>query len=429
MPRALAVLLVIGLIVVGAWAYLRPAAPAAAPSASPTATATATAALASPAPAATPAASASPTPSPTATPTAFGQPLTTGGVTVRTAPARLGADFRYVTTRESTGTKHWVVLLDLAGRRAHYVAEVEIAVPAGSQAAPSIAVSPSADGRSVLVAATEPDGLTQLFRLTVEAGQARHLRELDQFSTVAMSPDGSRFAFTDVSQEATRHGLWVDTVAGGASRRLISSSPLRSGGPARPLAFSPDGGQLATVVAFGPGDTGIAIVTIGGAEARINDQSRTVEGATMLERGAAFDWRGAPGDAWAWESRDAGGGTNAVYTYDTQTAAGTLVYRPADGIVLAEVQRSPKLDRFATLERTGVARAAPGNVWVRTRAGSATKAADVGEAGPHSVWWSPDGSRLYAIVMGDDSVAGVVDLLTGEAIVTYCVRNAGPECV
>jgi Tol biopolymer transport system component len=348
-------------------------------------------------------------------------------VTVRAAGAPLSADFRYVTTREGTGTKHWVVLLDLAGRRAHYVAEVEIAVPPGSQAAPAIAVSPSADGRAVLLAATEPAGRTQLFHLAVEPGQVRALRALDQFTTAVLSPDGSRFAFTDLS--VANPGLWVDTIAGGAARRVIASSPLRSGGPARPVAFSPDGTQLAAVVTFGPGDNGIALVATTGTEARINDQARSVEGAVLLERGTAFDWRGAPGDAWAWEGADASGGSNAVNSYDTRTAAGTLVYRPGAGFVLAEVQRSPRLDRFATLERAGTAHAAPGAVWVRTRAGGATKAADVDEAGPRSVWWSPDGARLYAIVSGDDSVAAVVDVLTGEAIVTYCVRNAGPGCV
>lgn len=423
MKRALALLAVLALIVVGAWAYTRPSAPAVAPSPSPTGTPSGTAAAASP----TPTAATSPSPSPTATATAFGQPVTTGGVTVRTAPAPLSADFRYVTTRESSATMHWVVLLDLAGRRAHYVAEVEIVVPAGSQAAPSIAVSPSADGRVVLLAVAEPTGLTQLFHVSVEAGQARHLREVDQFSTVAVSPDGQRYAFTDASQEPSRHGLWVDTVAGGAPRRLIESSPLRSGGPARPIAFSPDGTQLAAVVTFGPGDSGIAIIAAAGAEARINDQARNVEGATFLEPGTAFDWAGAPGDAWAWDAPDAGGGSNSIHSFDLTTSAGTLVYRPAGDQSLRHVDRHPGLDRFATQEHAGIE--GPGAIWIRTRQGGATKVADVGEGGPRAPWWSPDGSRLYAFRGEDDSVGTVVDVLTGEVIVDYCVRNAGPECV
>jgi hypothetical protein len=369
----------------------------------------------------------SPTPSPTATPTAFGAPLTTGAVTVRTARAPLSADFKYVTTRESSATKHWVVLLDLTGRRAHYVAEIEIAIPAGSQAAPSIAVSPSADGRVVLLAATEPAGLTQLFHVAVETGQVRHLRELDEFSVVALSADGTRYAFTDLSQEASRHGLWVDTIAGGASRRVIASSPLRSGGPARPAAFSPDGTQLAAVVTFGPGDNGIAVVTTTGAEARVDDQGRAVEGATLLERGTVFDWAGAPVDAWAWEGRDAGGGSNAIYSYDLATARGTLVYQPAGALILRAVDRHPALDQFATQEHEGIQGA--GAIWVRTRQGGARKVADVGEGGPREPWWSNDGSRLYAFRGEDDSVGTVVDVLTGEVIVDYCIRNAGPGCV
>lgn len=426
MRKALAALVVVVLIAVGAWAYTRPAAPAAAPSPSPTATATA-AAVASPTAAASPTASASPTPSPTATATVFGRPVTTGAVTVRTAPARLSDDFRYVATRESTGRTHWIVLLDLAGRRAHYVAEIEIRVPAGSEATPEIAVSPSADGRALLLAASAPDGPTQLFHVAVEGGLVRHLRELDQFSAVALSPDGSRFAFTDASQEASRHGLWVDTIAGGASRRLIASSPLRSSGPARPAAFSTDGTQLAAVVTFGPGDSAIAIVATAGAEARIIDQGRAVEGATLLERGSLFDWAGAPADAWAWNAPSESGGSNAVDSYDVRTAQRTLVYQPAGAQVLRQVDRHPDLDRFVTQEHEGVQGA--GAIWVRTRQGGATKVADVGEGGPRLPWWSPDGSRLYALRGEDDSVGTVVDVLTGEVIVDYCIRNAGPGCV
>lgn len=416
---------VIALIVVGAWAYLGPASPAAAPSPSPTPTASATAAATSPTPAATSTDAASPTPSPTATATAFGPPLTTGGVTVRTAAARPSADFKYVATRESAGTMHWVVLLDLAGRRAHYVAEVEIAVPAGSEATPEVAVSPSADGRAVLLAAMDPAGLTQLFHIAVESGQVRLLRELDQFS-VALSPDGTRYAFTDASQQAARHGLWVDTVAGGALRRVIASSPLRSGGPARPVAFSPDGTGLAAVVTFGPGDNGIAIVATTGGEARIIDPGRAVEGATLLERGTDFDWAGAPADAWAWEGRGPPGGSNAVHGYDLGTARHTLVYQPAGAQTLIHFDRHPGLDRFATHEREGIQ---GGAIWVRTRQGGATKVADVGEGGPRAPWWSPDGSRLYAFRGEDDSVGTVVDVMTGEVIVDYCIRNAGPGCV
>lgn len=426
MRRALAVLAVTALIAVGAWAYTRPSAPAAAPSPSPTATATGTAAAASPTSAATPTGPVSPSPGPTATATAFGSPLTTGGATVRTAGAPLSADFKYVTTRESSATKHWVVLLDLAGRRAHYVAEVEIAVPAGSQATPKIAVSPSADGRAVLLAATEPDGLTHLFHVAVESGQVRLLRELDQeYTVVALSPDGTRYAFIDLSLEASRHGLWVDTIAGGASRRVIASSPLRSSGPARPAAFSPDGTQLAAVVTFASGDDRIAIVATTGAEARIIDEGRAVQGATLLERGTFFDWAGAPADAWAWDPPNRSGRPNAIYSYDLRTAQGALVYEQNGPELLVEVDRHPALDRFAT-QHLGAG--GPGTIWVRTRQGGATKVADVGE-GPRGLWWSPDGSRLYAFRGEDDSVGTVVDVLTGEVIVDYCIRNAGPGCV
>lgn len=436
MRRALVTGAVFALIVLGAWAYLGPASPAVAPAPSPTPTAVA----ASPTPASTPAGTVSPTPSPSATATAFGPRLTTGGITVRTAAARPSADFKYVATRESTGSMHWVVLLDLAGRRAHYVAEVEMAVPAGSEATPAVAVSASADGRAVLLAATEPAGLTQLFHIAVESGQVRLLRELDQVSVVAISPDGTRYAFTDLSQQAARHGLWVDAVAGGALRRVIASSPLSSTGPARPVAFSPSGDQLAAGLSFGPGDSRIAIVDTRGAEARV--EGETISGATVLAGVGTLDWRGAPGGLWAWRlGRDAFGGRTAVYSFDLRAsmpppappgyAQRTVIYDnfdvPPDHFVLQTVDRHPDLQRFVTWEDNGFG--GPGQIWVRTRQGGATKVADVGEGGPREPWWSPDGSRLYAFRGEDDSVGTVVDVLTGEVIVDYCIRNAGPGCV
>jgi Tol biopolymer transport system component len=428
MRQALAVLAVVALIVVGAWAYTRPGAPVASPSPSPTATASGTAAVASPTPAATPTGSVSPTPSPTATATAFGPPLTTGGVTVRTAAARLSADFKYVTTRESTGTMHWIVLLDLAGRRAHYVAEIEIAVPAGSQAAPSVAVSPSADGRAVLLGATEPAGLTQLFHVAVESGQVRYLRELDQFSTVVLSPDGTRYAFTNGPDDSGPDGLWVGRTAPDEQDRhvvthVIGDDPNAGPNRPRPIAFSPDSSQIAAVATIDAEHAnGVVIADV--------DAFTAVEELTFLRGADHFDWLGAPDDAWAWGiPGPLGGGNNAVQSFDLRTGTGTLIYRPANG-ALQDAGRSPDLDRFFTQEGQSVlGGGGPLSLWVRTRQGDATKVADVGEGGPRLPWWSPDGSRLYAFRGEDDSVGTVVDVLTGEVIVDYCIRNAGPGCV
>src|SRR5207237_8024735 len=68
----------------------------------------------------------------------------------------------------------------------------------------------------------------------------------------------------------------------------------------------------------------------------------------------------------------------------------------------------------------------PGTVTVRRIDGTATKVSE--SAFIVDVWWSRDGSRLFAISGGDDSTATVSDLLTRAAVLSYCVRGPGPPC-
>lgn len=425
MRQALAVLAVIALIVVGAWAYLRSPAPVASPAPSPTAVASVSpSAIASASPAATATATADPTP--TGTPVPFGRPVSAGEVTVRAASASAGPDFRYIAVGDPSGGPSWVVLLDLGARTTRAVAQIEIKIPPGAQAGPSVEVTGTTDGRRALIAITEVIGRTHLFLLDARAGSARLLTTLSASATAVISPDGARFAFNDRSSDPSRNGVWVGTTSDGATRRVIVDDPQRAAAPPRPLAFSTDGSRLAVAVDHGPGNSDIAIVRIT-ADARVTAGS--VEGATVLERGTAFTWLGAPADAWSWDSVGPFGGENAVYTYNVDSGAGTEVYRPPTGMVLRDMQRSPRLDRFMTEEGPGVIDQGRGAFWVRTRAGGATKVADVGMTGPFRPWWSPDGSKLYALGGGDDSVGSVVELLTGRGVLSFCRRSPAPPCV
>lgn len=346
---------------------------------------------------------------------------------MRPAAASAGPDFRYVAVGDPGGGTSWVILMDLAAKTTEPVAEIEIKVPAGAQAGPSVELSSTSNGRRVMIVVAETTGRTQLFLLDARAGSVRMLTTLDSFASAVISSDGARYAFTDRSTDASRNGVWVASTSDGAARRVLADDPERAGSPLRPLEFSSDGSQLAAVVDFGPGDPGIAIVGVS-AEARI--RGTTVDRATLLQPGGAFSWLGAPEDAWAWEGAGPFGGDNAVYSYDVRTGSGTEVYRPPSGAVLHDLKRSPKLDRFMTNEGPGViGEGGRGAIWVRTREGGATKVADMTMTGPSFPWWSPDGSRLYAFTGGDDSIGSVVDLLTGEGVLSFCRRSPARPCV
>jgi hypothetical protein len=42
------------------------------------------------------------------------------------------------------------------------------------------------------------------------------------------------------------------------------------------------------------------------------------------------------------------------------------------------------------------------------------------------MWWSRDGSRLFAQAGADDSNGKVTDLLTGKVVMQFCLRGGGP---
>ena len=61
--------------------------------------------------------------------------------------------------------------------------------------------------------------------------------------------------------------------------------------------------------------------------------------------------------------------------------------------------------------------------WLRGQDGSAGKLGDI--ALVVDMWWSKDGSRLFALTGGDDSIGGVTDLLTGKGVMQFCKRGGG----
>ena len=81
---------------------------------------------------------------------------------------------------------------------------------------------------------------------------------------------------------------------------------------------------------------------------------------------------------------------------------------------------------FATVERPeccGVFVAGTA-AWLRGQDGSARKLGDAVYV--VDLWWSRDGTRLFAEGGGDDSVGGISDLLSGKGVMQFCKRGGGP---
>lgn len=116
--------------------------------------------------------------------------------------------------------------------------------------------------------------------------------------------------------------------------------------------------------------------------------------------------------------------TSAVYTYDLTRRVSVELYR-SDSFAV-EAKWRPGAQTFATLEHPQLSGAnPPGVAWLRGRDRSAQKVRDVAGA-IGGLWWSRDGTELYALGGGDDSTGAVLDLLTGSLVMSYCTRGGAP---
>jgi hypothetical protein len=120
------------------------------------------------------------------------------------------------------------------------------------------------------------------------------------------------------------------------------------------------------------------------------------------------------------------GGTTVTYVHDLATKRSTDLYRPTGDVLITAAASRPNSGEYATVERPpccGIF--VPGTAaWLRGRDGSARKLGDA--AFVVDMWWSKDGSRLFAFTGGDDSIGGVTDLLTGKGVMQFCKRGGGP---
>jgi hypothetical protein len=120
------------------------------------------------------------------------------------------------------------------------------------------------------------------------------------------------------------------------------------------------------------------------------------------------------------------GGTTVAYVYDLATKRSSDLYRPTGDVLITAAASRPNSGEYATVERPSCCGIfVPGTAaWLRGPDGSARKLGDATFV--VDIWWSKDGSRLFALTGGDDSVGGVTDLVSGKGVMQFCKRGGGP---
>jgi hypothetical protein len=381
--------------------------PASRGTSTPTATATV-----STTPSATVSASSSPSPSPS-------------DVSVDVSRTTVPAEFRYIVL--GVGDPFRIKLLDLAAARAIDVATVKLPGPL-SPGDPYPTMSSSRDGRVVLLNVFVPGAEARLFVLRPESAETKLLFR-GHVGPAVISPDGTRFAAARRDDDRALNGLWIGTVLDGAMRRLVADDPQFAGAPPLPYAFSPNGSLLAFGLGMGESGYRAAIAPVTSAEGRADRIGGDVKvtGGEVSVLGPALRAEFINDrEVFAWNSRGALGGQTVAYVHEIATKSTQELHRPAGDSLISDAAWRPAADQFAMLETLGCCGAnRPQTAWLRGRDGSTKKLPDVAGA-VGDLWWSPDGSRLYARVFGDDSTSAVLDLLTGNTVMAFCLRGGSP---
>jgi len=334
------------------------------------------------------------------------------------------AEFRYLVL--GRGDEFRLVVLDLNAGRATQVATARIALVPGAQRDPLVAVSASADGRIVLVTFDVAEASDSLYFVRPETGEAKLLLRTEIRGAV-VSADGGHIAIGRNDEDPSLTGLWVGTLDG-ATRRLVGDDPASNGSPPLPYAFSADGGLLAFGVGLGDSGRQAVVMSVSSKEGRIERSSGGAEvvgaDASVVGPAVGGEFRSSL-ELFVWSSPTMFGGPSGADLYDLATKRRTSLYRPAAGIQLAAAAWRPKAAQYAIIERPESHVFVPLTAaWLRGQDGSSRKLGDF--AFVVDIWWSQDGSHLFALVGGDDSVGGVTDLLSGKGVMQFCKRGGGP---
>lgn len=299
--------------------------------------------------------------------------------------------------------------------------------PLGGPGVQGVAFGASADGRVLVVSRRFSEQRTVHYLVRPQNGEVLVLLEdlSPLFSVPVVSPDGARYAYARRG-DAAGTGVWIaDARAGPAPRRIVASHPQAVGSPPQPVAWSPDGAWLAVSTAD-DGGSRMGVVQIQAGETSLDVGTGAFSGgnARMLGPGHAIDWR-SDQNLLITSSRNAFGGRSLVYATTVAGGSSRELYAPTGDAVLSGAAWHPALDRYYVQESAFGSPGTPVAVWIRRTDGTGTK---VFESPFISVpWWSKDGTRLWAQVGGDDSVAYLRDLLSTIAVM-FCLRSASPPC-
>ena len=292
-----------------------------------------------------------------------------------------------------------------------------------------IAFGASADGRVLVIARSFSDRRTVHYLVRPQTGEVLALRTdlAPSSGTPLVSPDGTRYAYSRLGDAAGTGVFVADARAGPDPKRIVASDPRLAGSPPQAVAWSPDGLWLA-VASENDGGSHIGVVQVQGGEATMDIGTGAFTGgnARLLGPGREIDWRAGDQNLLITSSRNAFGGRSFVYTTTLAGGPPREVYVPGGDVRLAGAQWHPALDRFVVQESQLCCGAnLPGTFWLRKTDGSGTKVID--GVTIYEPWWSKDGTRLWAQIVGDDSVSGFQDLLS-TTVVSFCLRSPTPPC-
>ena len=363
-----------------------------------------------------------------ATPSASASASAAAALNIPTAVGTIPRSFHYLSTGRGEGFR--ILLFDEDSARPPV--EVLRSGPVPVASGPDVRtedLSASADGRVLVVRRRLSEQQTTYYVVRPETGQVDPLLSAADLGPPVVSADGSRIAYARTTDDAALHGTWLLAIARNppAPVRLITDHPQRVSSPPQPVAWSPDGKWLA--VAAGQGESGpqIAVVDPAGGETHYDATANAFVGgrARVLAPGYAVDWRGGEGALLITSSRSAFGGRTEIVTADVTTGASRSLYRPATDVGLGPAVMHPSLDRYAVLESPfGRGPGTANAVWVRRLDGTATKVAESAFLG--ELWWSRDGTKLFAVTGGDDSTGTISNLLGNGGGAPFCRRGGTP---
>jgi hypothetical protein len=379
--------------------------------------------------------SPSPTPSPTASatlipagpsPSPSASPASTADIHVTAVPT-LPTDPHFFSVGAQDTTR--ILLFDSSATRPPVeVVRFDPAPPVGGPEVQTVAFGASDDGRVLVIARRFSQQRTVHYLVRPQTGEVLVLLTdlAPSFSTPVVSPDGTRYAYARLGDPNGTGVFIANARAGPDPKRIVASDPQIVGSPPQPVAWSRDGAWLAVSTSdTGGSRMGVVQVQAGETTFDMGSGQFTRGNARLLGPGHAIDWRGGEQSLLIASSRNAFGGRSFVYTTTVAGGQPHEVYVPAGETIINDAQWHPALDRFFVYEVPlccGANR--PATIWIRKADGTGTKLYEASIGPP---WWSKDGTRLWAPTVGDDSVGGFRDLLSG-ATVGFCLRSPTPPC-